>query len=53
VSNLIPQFVEVVGLELNYSIEFSDQHQVNGEINVIFSSFNILRIASGIGCLGW
>ena len=46
-------FKYATNIDLNYSIEFSDQHQVSGEINVIFSSFNILRIASGIGCLGW
>ena len=36
---------------LNYKID--PKINVNGEINLITRSHNVLRIASGIGCLSW
>ena len=36
-----------------YLLDFADTHQANGEINIICKTLNVLRIASGIGCLAW
>jgi len=46
-------FKYATNLSFDYSLKFKDDHSANGEINVIFSELNILRIASGIGCLSW
>ena len=40
-------------INFDYSIDFKDKHIVDGEINIIICELNILRIASGIGCLAW
>ena len=40
-------------IQFNYWLDFVDSHQADGEINIIFKTLNVLRIASGIGCLAW
>jgi hypothetical protein len=40
-------------INFDYSLEFKDNHTVNGEINIIICELNVLRIASGIGCVAW
>jgi hypothetical protein len=40
-------------IQFNYMLDFADSHQADGEINIIFKTLNVLRIASGIGCLAW
>jgi hypothetical protein len=40
-------------IKFNYKLEFDDEHSADGEINFIFKTHNVLRIASGIGCLAW
>jgi hypothetical protein len=46
-------FNYATNIAFDYSIKFKDNHSANGEINIIFCELNILRIASGIGCLSW
>jgi len=40
-------------IHLDYNLGFTDNHTANGQINVVTRSYNVLRIASGIGCLSW
>ncbi len=46
-------FKNATNINFNYELEFNDSHTANGEINLIFKTLNVLRIASGIGCLAW
>jgi len=40
-------------INFNYSLKFKDNHNVNGEINIVICELNILRIALGIACTTW
>ncbi len=46
-------FKYATNIRFNYELEFDDSHTADGEINFIFKTLNVLRIASGIGCLAW
>jgi hypothetical protein len=46
-------FKYATNIQFNYWLKFADSHKANGEINIIFKTLNVLRIASGIGCLAW
>ena len=46
-------FKYATNINFDYSLEFKDNHRVNGEINIIICELNVLRIASGIGCVAW
>ena len=46
-------FKYATNINFDYSLEFKDKHAVNGEINIIICELNVLRIASGIGCVAW
>jgi hypothetical protein len=46
-------FKYATNVRFNYNLEFDDGHTADGEINFIFKTLNVLRIASGIGCLAW
>jgi len=46
-------FKYATNIQFNYWLDFVDSHQADGEINIIFKTLNVLRIASGIGCLAW
>jgi hypothetical protein len=40
-------------ISFDYSINLKDNNIADGEINIIICELNLLRIASGIGCLVW
>lgn len=46
-------FKFATNIRFNYELEFDDSHTADGEINFIVQTLNVLRIASGIGCLAW
>ncbi len=46
-------FKYATNIRFNYNLEFNDGHNADGEIYFIFKTMNVLRIASGIGCLAW
>ena len=46
-------FKYATNINFDYSLKFKDNHSANGEINIIICELNVLRIASGIGCVAW